>query len=214
MEFAVDNIQTLKLQKARIHGQQQQNDESDSLDGNPKKMETSRRRKSNGDIGELKDLYRSEEDEVANGIPHESAEHRAGKKQKRNPASTKAEVLLRENLEGKTKGSKRKQNDRHDGRKLDAGNSDKGQMTGNDPSEKANFRQGKRKLEDQTERHKRDKSMKQKRPKKSKDPPGRDVVDKLDMLIERYRSKFSQESSKKSDGDKQGSKQLRRWFQS
>ncbi|XP_044490540.1 RNA-binding protein 28 isoform X2 [Mangifera indica] len=216
VEFAVDNVQTLKLRKAKILGQQQQNNESYSVDGNPKKMETSRKRKSNFDNGAVKDSNHGEEDEVANCIPHESAtgKHRAHKNRKHNPGSGKAEVPLRENLGGKTTGSKRKQNDRHDGRKLDAGNSDKGQMIGNDPSEKANFRQGKRKLEDQTERHKRDKSMKQKRPKKSKDPPGRDVVDKLDMLIERYRSKFSQQSSKKSDGDKQGSKQLRRWFQS
>ncbi|KAJ0076654.1 hypothetical protein Patl1_36500 [Pistacia atlantica] len=221
VEFAVDNIQTLKLRKAKIQGRPQQNDESHSLDATPNKMETSRKRKSNGDNRAAKDSDHGEEDEVANSIPDEATtgKHRAGKKQKRNPTSAKAEVPLREKLEGKTKGSERKQKDRQDGRKPDAGNSDKGKMTANDrhksnSSEKANFRQGKRKQEYQTERHKGDKSIKQKRPKKSKNPPGRDVVDKLDILIEQYRSKFSQQSSNKTDGGKQGSKQLRRWFQS
>ncbi|XP_031273863.1 RNA-binding protein 28 [Pistacia vera] len=221
VEFAVDNVQTLKLRKAKIQGRQQQNDESHSLDATPNKMETSRKRKSNGDNRAAKDSDHGEEEEVANSIPDEATigKHRAGKKQKRNPTSAKAEVPLRENLVGKTKGSKRKQKDRQDGRKPDAGNSDKGKMTANDlhksnSSEKANFRQGKRKQEYQTERHKGDKSIKQKRPKKSKNPPGRDVVDKLDILIEQYRSKFSQQSSNKTDGGKQGSKQLRRWFQS
>ncbi|KAF6163052.1 hypothetical protein GIB67_001380 [Kingdonia uniflora] len=52
-----------------------------------------------------------------------------------------------------------------------------------------------------------------KKPKKAKSS-GNEVVDKLDTLIEQYRSKFSHKSSNKSDGEKQPQRQLRRWFQS
>jgi nucleolar protein 4 len=54
-----------------------------------------------------------------------------------------------------------------------------------------------------------------KRAKRNKDPLGRDTVDKLDMLIEQYRSKFSRPSTgDKTGSEKQGSRQLKRWFQS
>lgn len=53
-----------------------------------------------------------------------------------------------------------------------------------------------------------------KKRKKNTDPVGRDVVDKLDVLIEQYRSKFSKGGSDQTDGNKQCSKKLRRWFQS
>ncbi|XP_047955273.1 RNA-binding protein 28-like isoform X2 [Salvia hispanica] len=50
--------------------------------------------------------------------------------------------------------------------------------------------------------------------RKRSDPVGRDVTDKLDKLIEQYRSKFTGSSSTQSDGKKQGTKSLKRWFQS
>ncbi|KAL6514547.1 hypothetical protein OROGR_020126 [Orobanche gracilis] len=49
---------------------------------------------------------------------------------------------------------------------------------------------------------------------KKNDPVGRDVADKLDALIEQYRSKFSGDDSTQTDEKKQGSKRLRRWFES
>ncbi|XP_076897698.1 uncharacterized protein LOC143551063 [Bidens hawaiensis] len=50
--------------------------------------------------------------------------------------------------------------------------------------------------------------------RKNKDPLGQDTVDKLDMLIEQYRSKFSGNRTNKSEGENQGSRRLGRWFQS
>ncbi|KAI7730523.1 hypothetical protein M8C21_006236 [Ambrosia artemisiifolia] len=50
--------------------------------------------------------------------------------------------------------------------------------------------------------------------RKNKDPLGQDTVDKLDMLIEQYRSKFSGNKTNKSEGENQGSRRLGRWFQS
>ena len=58
---------------------------------------------------------------------------------------------------------------------------------------------GKRKRKNQNEKK-----------KKQGGPP--EVVDKLDMLIEQYRSKFTQ-SSAKTGPQKQSSGQVRRWFQ-
>ncbi|XP_076944655.1 uncharacterized protein LOC143615415 [Bidens hawaiensis] len=50
--------------------------------------------------------------------------------------------------------------------------------------------------------------------RKNKDPLGQDSVDKLDMLIEQYRSKFLGNRTNKSESENQGSKRLGRWFQS
>lgn len=47
---------------------------------------------------------------------------------------------------------------------------------------------------------------------KNKDSSGNDIVDKLDMLIEQYRNKFSQKSPG-NGGEKKPPKPLRKWFQ-
>ncbi|KAI3809801.1 hypothetical protein L1987_19401 [Smallanthus sonchifolius] len=57
-------------------------------------------------------------------------------------------------------------------------------------------------------------SVKRRKNKQNKDPLGQDTVDKLDMLIEQYRSKFSGNRTNKSEGENQGSRRLGRWFQS
>lgn len=50
--------------------------------------------------------------------------------------------------------------------------------------------------------------------KKTAASSDREKEDKLDKLIAQYRSKFSQHSSNKTEAIKQGSKGLRRWFES
>ncbi|CAH1439201.1 unnamed protein product [Lactuca virosa] len=50
--------------------------------------------------------------------------------------------------------------------------------------------------------------------RKNKDPLGQDTTDKLDMLIEQYRSKFSGNRTTKSGGENDGPRRLGRWFQS
>ncbi|KAJ4716578.1 RNA-binding 28 [Melia azedarach] len=214
VEFAVDNVQTLKQRKAKLQAQWQ-NDESNTLDTNPTKQEQSKKWKPSGVNGAGKDSGHDEDIKEDTGVPKQNTteKRRANKKQKRNPANEMPLVSLKENIEGKIKGPKRNRKDRQDGRKPD------GEATANNArksnsSEKPDFRPQKRKLEDQTEVQTGEKSMKRKRPRKNNDSSGREVVDKLDMLIEQYRNKFSQQSSNNTDGDKKGSKQLRRWFQS
>lgn len=217
VEFAVDNVQTLKQRNAKIQAQQQQNDESNTMDTYPNKLEKSRKRKPIGDSRSEKDSGHGEDCVVNDGVREgkTNKKHKANKKQKHNPASDGAEVSLRDNGEGKTKGPKRNRKDRPDRQKPDVETSTKGNdARKSNSSEQAHFRSQKRKLGYQTEGLMGDKSMKRKRPKKNKDTAGREAVDKLDVLIEKYRTKFSQQGSNKPDGDKQGSRQLRRWFQS
>ncbi|KAG9130426.1 hypothetical protein Leryth_004369 [Lithospermum erythrorhizon] len=54
---------------------------------------------------------------------------------------------------------------------------------------------------------------KRKKGKKNNDPLGRDETDKLDVLIEQYKSKFTQHTANQNEGGAQGGKKLRRWFQ-
>ncbi|KAI9182271.1 hypothetical protein LWI28_023758 [Acer negundo] len=214
VEFALDNIKTMKLREVKLRTYQRQNDDSHIRDANPNKNENSRKRISNGDSRAAKKSEHGEEDGVGSRVSDGAAtdKRRDNKKQKRNPASEKAEVSLRENSETDAKGYKKSPKGLQDVRKPDSGSAVKGKMAPNhtrksNSFEEGNFRSGKRKMENQTG---------QKGEKKSKkNQPGREVVDKLDMLIEQYKSKYSQQSSKKTDGggDKQGSKQLRRWFQ-
>lgn len=54
-----------------------------------------------------------------------------------------------------------------------------------------------------------------KKMKRKKQSSGEEVVDKLDVLIEQYRSRFSQRSLNKSrDGADSGHREVRRWFES
>ncbi|KAL5790992.1 hypothetical protein ACOSQ2_005880 [Xanthoceras sorbifolium] len=223
VEFALNNIKTLKLREAKLRGQQKQSDDTHTQA--PNKIEKfSRKRRSNDETGAVKNSEHGEEDGIDNRVSDGAAadKHRVNKKQKRNPASEKAKATLRENQEADAKGSK-KSNPKglQDGRKPDGGRSViRGKMAPtltrkSNPSEEGNFRPGKRKIENQTEGQKGEKYAKRTKSKKSKDM-SRQHVDKLDMLIEQYRSKYSQQSSNKTGGGdkKQGSQQLRRWFQS
>ncbi|VVA31521.1 Hypothetical predicted protein [Prunus dulcis] len=130
----------------------------------------------------------------------------------------------------KAEGSKREPNNHQDGRKAGGGRSSEGETVAIDaqkskPLRKTNMQPNKRKLQEQKEvegvggggwlggGEREENVTRRKRPKKNKDPLGRDVTDKLDTLIDQYRSKYSQRSSVQTDGEKQGSRKLSKWFQ-
>uniref|UniRef100_A0A2P2LC57 RRM domain-containing protein n=3 Tax=Rhizophora mucronata TaxID=61149 RepID=A0A2P2LC57_RHIMU len=229
LEFALDNVQTLKLRKAK---QQAQNQETGEVKNNEEKvtlhaqdvtfqMEKSRKRKFRGDRA-VKGSEPSNKDEVENGI-HDtdfSEEHRNKKKQKSSLGSEIQKTPAKEKLKGpkkKAKHLKDKQKDHGRNSKPDTGNSVKGELAAKNDLKPKQFRQAdtlpkRGTLPDRTEGD--ENQNKRKRPKKNKDPVGRDLVDNLDMLIEQYRSKFSMQSSNKSDGGIQASKKLKRWFES
>ncbi|OMO75597.1 hypothetical protein COLO4_26001 [Corchorus olitorius] len=217
VEFAVDNVQTLKLRKAKLHFQQQdahddrtnaqQNAESHSVDANPTK---SRKRKSR-DEKRAKKQPEFKKPEVENAIATE--ESQATKKPKHNPAGEKRKpTSVKENSEGsnqKLKGLTRKQKDRQGSSRP---HTDKVETTSNNTRKAEAVLKPKGKTPPQQQAKQQDGGKISKR-KRNKNPSGREVVDKLDMLIEQYRSKFSQPKSETPDAEKQGSKKLRRWFQ-
>ncbi|KAE8724676.1 hypothetical protein F3Y22_tig00009942pilonHSYRG00038 [Hibiscus syriacus] len=225
VEFAIDNVQTLKLRKVKIQAQHQ--DANDNLNNAQQKEKShpfedqsnkSRKRKSRDEkrATEHSELNKAEmENRVATG------EGQASKKPKHKLTGEKTKPSWKENLEGsnqKVKGSNHKPDDRKAGQKSAVGSSVKVETNVNEtrklkskeveaiPQPKERTRQVQAKWEEGVANSKR------KRPRRNKDPSGRDVVDKLDMLIEQYRCKFSQPKSTP-EAKKQGSKKLRRWFQ-
>ncbi|XWS40072.1 hypothetical protein CRYUN_Cryun18bG0109000 [Craigia yunnanensis] len=239
VEFAVDNVQTLKLRKVKLQARQQdvsddlnnaqQNAEANQFAAHPSK---SRKRKSIDDKSATKhsELKNAE---MENTVATE--EGQATKKPKHNLAGKKTKSSsLKENLESSNrmlKGSNHKPKVRKGGLKPDVGSSDKVETNVNktrkfkfneveavlQPKERtrqeAVLQPKERMRQEQTKWQEGETNSKRKRSKRNKDPSGRDVVDKLDMLIEQYRSKFSQPKSETPDAEKQGSKKLRRWFQ-
>ncbi|XAR59587.1 hypothetical protein NMG60_11015474 [Bertholletia excelsa] len=204
--FAVDNVQKLKLRKSRLESQQQDlHDEADvqqqsddfHAPDNPDKK--SRKRKSRDDFGSSRASKIKEEDEVIQEAA--AGEGKATKKRKGggNKFLLEQEEPSKQKLKTLRRGVDQK--------------AVQGEKTS--PFMDVGVLRKKRRLEDQMKKQKDSTSSKtRKKTKKNKDPQGRDLVDKLDMLIEQYRSKFSQNISDKTDGEKQGSRHLRRWFES
>ncbi|CAI8586165.1 unnamed protein product [Vicia faba] len=210
VEFALDNVQTLKLRKEKLQYQQQapyddnnknENDKPDNAEGGYRHG-TDRKRKSQE---HEKPANESEQGtEVTNGKSPQGGKF---KRQKDNPKNTNTEVL---SSKGNPKDSSaRKLANNQDGRnhnKNTAIDSSIGKKSG----KKDDVVYGKRKMQNQEQAGEQ---VTRKRAKKNKDLVGKDTVDNLDMLIEQYRSKFSNKGSQGNDGEKRQSKQLRKWFQ-
>eukprot|EP00257_Ricinus_communis_P013311 XP_015570722.1 RNA-binding protein 28 [Ricinus communis] len=232
VEFAVDNVQKLKFRKAKLHAQQQDNnadskDMQDNIESHapndiPGEKENFRKWKSRADNRAMKTSEPNETEVEILVSEGTSSEKISTKKRKRNTGSDKRKTATKEKFDGakqKVKDSVDKQN-HHQVRKPDVGDSVKGELMGkitrkSQPLEEAGLRLQKRKpLSQGKQQEGEENSKRRKRLKKNKDPVGRDVVDKLDMLIEQYRSKFSKRTSEKPDDEKQANKPRKRWFQS
>lgn len=232
MEFALDDVRKLKIRKAKLQVQQQdrhvdlkdveQNDESFMGDAPPNKK--SRKQKSREDKGAAK---WSEEKGKKPGVSDKGAveEPKSTKKQKQKLETEKMrESSPKSNLgmwKNKVIGSKQRLKNPPDGRKLDGVVWVKHETTNDARKLQPKFptdvklQPRKRKQQEKADEQKGTGSWeRRKRPKKNKDPVGQDVVDKLDMLIEQYKTKFSQQNLSKSNGERQGSGQLRKWYQS
>ncbi|KAJ7978318.1 RNA-binding protein 28 [Quillaja saponaria] len=226
IEFAVDNVQKLKLRKEKLQDQQQQafhDDQKDVKENKPHKANALsnknkklRKRKASDNDGSVKDSATSKEDEARSRAPDGAAPegHKAIKRQKHNLEGGKAgEVISKE----QSRGLKRKpiKYNYKDGQNPAGGTSVKSEIAAVDAHKtkflkKTDIASRKRKMHNQREPREEEKIPKR-RPKKNKEPVGRDVADKLDMLIEQYRSKFFHQTANRNDGDKQ-SKQVRKWF--
>ncbi|XP_015937107.1 uncharacterized protein LOC107462935 [Arachis duranensis] len=214
VEFALDNVQTLKLRKTRLQFQKQasRDDIEASENGVSSKNEVDthvkdRKRKTRESGKPMNDLDRNGESgvTVANGNTPEGHKF---KKQKGKKSRKAEELPEKENLDALAMKPKKNQDGRSRGR---------AQLEGQNPSidtkkatsgNKVDVGSRKRKMQNEQG----DQKVSKKRPKKNKQSVGKDAVDKLDMLIEQYRSKFSHKRSEGNDGDKKPSKQLRKWF--
>ncbi|RYR44270.1 hypothetical protein Ahy_A08g040627 isoform A [Arachis hypogaea] len=212
VEFALDNVQTLKLRKTRLQFQKQasRDDIEASENGVSSKNEVDthvkdRKRKTRESGKPMNDLDRNGESgvTVANGNTPEGHKF---KKQKGKKSRKAEELPEKENLDALAMKPKKNQDGRSRGR---------AQLEGQNPSidtkkatsgNKVDVGSRKRKMQNEQG----DQKVSKKRPKKNKQSVGKDAVDKLDMLIEQYRSKFSHKRSEGNDGDKKPSKQLRK----
>ncbi|KAM3376979.1 RNA-binding protein 28 [Capsicum galapagoense] len=219
VEFALDNIQTMKhrqkLQQQGFNRNKKDLPKNDNTNERDNHNKQSRKRKATGDalsvagnrdeaknkhVRGAKDGDRPKNTGVKGAI---SAEGDEQKNKKKGEKLRGAKPELKDNREGNKHGGFGSESS--DTAALKVGR-----------KEDAAVRTKKRKFEDKTNQQKQDISVQnKKRDKKKKGPLGRDVVDKLDMLIEQYTSKFTHSSSNQSNGNQQRSKQqLKRWFQS
>lgn len=205
VEFAVDNVQTLRKRSLKINDQLQKagDDQNDETLTSPSKSnkENSRKRKSRDDkkIGEDQETGRRK---VKGNRAADGAATEENQRNKKQPPQVQAREA-KNNLEKKQNQDK----------------SFQGKCGTADALQSKPFKQNdkqlrKRKVDNPTEEGPDGKTPKKRNRHNKKDPLGQDAVDKLDVLIEQYKSKFSRKSSDKPDGGIQGSRQqLRRWFQ-
>jgi len=221
VEFALDNIQKLKLRNEKLQYQQlaphngNNRNENDKPD-NPGVYAhgTDRKQKSQEHDKPAKDLAPDSNSEHGGRVPNgKSPQGGKSKRQKENPKSTNSGVISsKESPKASSAGKlKSNQDGQSHGAKLHEGKNSSIESNRKISGKKEDAIFGKRKMQNQEQAGEK---VSRKRPKKNKDSVGKDMVDKLDMLIEQYRSKFSHKGSQGNDGEKKQSKQLRKWFQS
>lgn len=209
VEFAVDNVQTLRKRNLKINDQLQKagddhtgaHEDDDTLTPPTKpNKEKSRKRKSRDEKNSREDQNTDRKNMEGNHATDEVDKEESQMNNKKKRVRAKEDKNNQEKSRNLDKPSQ-----------LKNGTADASTLK---PLKKNDKPLSKRKVNDPTIEGPGAEEKAPKRRKRNKDPLGRDVVDKLDVLIERYRTKFSHKSSDKFDGEKQGSRQLiRRWFQ-
>ncbi|KAD3066497.1 hypothetical protein E3N88_34377 [Mikania micrantha] len=181
VEFALDNIQTLRQRNNKIEAQQK----GFSMNAENNDIQTDFHKP----IDRANDLSRK----------------------RKSQENTKDKVAEFETNPAKKKlmGSNKPLEAQHEGKES------KGRHTSQpEPMDVADV-PNKKRSRDQKELLKEDTGpVKRRKNKQNKEPLGLDIADKLDVLIEQYRSKFSGNQTNKSEGENQRSRRLGRWFQS
>ncbi|KAI3843167.1 hypothetical protein MKX03_026957 [Papaver bracteatum] len=208
VQFALDNIQTLKLRQKKLEYWQARSGTealprpaTSQRADTPQNNDTNKlgKHKSRGGNFSSKETGEDKQGEGENVAP--DRETPAGKKFKGTLArerKTKAE-------ESTEKPNKNKPS------KLDNKEARAPELKS---KENAETGQKKRKFQDEINLMQPTEGKFPNKTKKRSKSGGEEVVDKLDVLIEKYTSKFSQHNSNKTagPGEKQGSRQLKRWF--
>ncbi|KAK4340373.1 hypothetical protein RND71_041835 [Anisodus tanguticus] len=226
VEFALDNIQTMKLREKlqqrgfnRNREDLQQNDNKNERDPRDKQL----RKRTLSVAGNRDEVKNKRVRGVTSGEGNGSSV--SGSKDGDQPKNKGVKGAISEgerDEKNKKKGGKKlggakeKPKNNREGKKQGGfGSENSGNATPKvGHKEDVAVRTTKRKFEDKTSQQKPNISLQNKKRDKKKDPVGRDGVDKLDMLIQQYTSKFTHNSSNQTDSNQKGSKQLKRWFQS
>ncbi|GFP84641.1 RNA-binding protein 28 [Phtheirospermum japonicum] len=205
VEFALDNVQKLKLRTEKLQAQQKtlQNNTNDlhqndhiSTDGLSANMMTRKRKSRDRDAFKT---IGNKSGESENKLSEETAieEGRFPEKRKR---------MKNRLSEKKTK----KSNPEFTNQRKEKGTTN---IVNKQETREVDIRKSKV-LNDHSKQLKEDNGPRNRKRSKRNDPVGHDTVDKLDVLIEQYRSKFVGNDSTKTEDKNQGSKRLKRWFES
>ncbi|KAI3977932.1 hypothetical protein MKX01_034932 [Papaver californicum] len=215
VEFALDNIQTLKLRHKKLEYWQARSgaaasprpttsQKADTPQSNNDTNKLGKRKSRDGNFSLNKMAYDKREGE--NVAPDRSTERETPsiKKFKGTPARERETKFVTKNkVEGSTEKPNKKKPLKLDNNEAHAPESKS--------KENAETGQKKRKFQDEINLVQQREGKFPNKNKRSKSG-GDEVVDKLDVLIEQYRSRFSQHNTNKTAGEKQGSRQLKRWF--
>ncbi|KAG8364347.1 hypothetical protein BUALT_Bualt19G0119400 [Buddleja alternifolia] len=208
VEFALDNVQKLKLRKEKLEAQQQhgfrndrenlqQNDLLSTVNSSSKL--NSRKRKSRDDDKSPK-TFRNKTGESEDKL---------------NEGTNVGEESTTKKLRGSERGMRNREKKLKGPKEVKNHQKETANIVNRQENIEAGLQRKRRLLDDRkSEQSKEGNGLRSRKRSKKSDPVGRDVGDKLDLLIEQYRNKFSGGDSMKSDGRKQGSKQLKRWFES
>ncbi|KAM3291760.1 RNA-binding protein 28 [Capsicum chacoense] len=219
VEFALDNIQTMKhrqkLQQQGFNRNKKDLPKNDNTNERDNHNKQSRKRKATGDALSVAGNRDEAKNKHVRGAKDGDRPKNRGVK---GAISAEGDEQKNKKIGKKLRGAKPELKDNREGNKHGGFGSESSDTAALKVGRKEDVavRTKKRKFEDKTNQQKQDISVQnKKRDKKKKGPLGRDVVDKLDMLIEQYTSKFTHSSSNQTNGNQQRSKQqLKRWFQS
>ncbi|CAN1234828.1 RNA-binding protein 28 [Linum perenne] len=209
VEFALDNIQTMKLRETRRQFQHQQGHDGNSDDvqkntdasgSDPNAEDRFRKRKFQDETRPVKNNF---EPNRRNSDDGSSQDQRRFKKHERNPASENREET--QTTPDVMKSGAKKKGSKHKLREQEVRKPTSDELRSKPASNVSDSQPRNRKRPGQNQQNGEEQGMKErKRPKKNKDQ------DKLDLLIEQYRTKFS----KPKNAENQQKKPLKRWFQS
>ncbi|KAL1558031.1 RNA-binding protein 28-like isoform X2 [Salvia divinorum] len=217
VEFALDNVQKLKLRAEKIQAQQLQgpHDARGNFRQNDQLGRGGSIANSNPRIRKFRDgdtsvrTYDNKRGELANKHSEGMAAEEGGKKWQKGPRKVAKSGAPPPENKSNTKVSGQRKGREAGGQEPIQSNTVT-KKEGRDAG-MPRKRMPREQFEQSTEGDGGERNRKR---RKRSDPVGRDVTDKLDKLIEQYRSKFTGSSSTQSDGKKQGTKSLKRWFQS
>ncbi|KAG9451084.1 hypothetical protein H6P81_011049 [Aristolochia fimbriata] len=208
VEFALDDIRKIKLRESKMKIQQGDNTSLDqSMDVHGKPGLQTENDYVNEKNHKIQKKVRKENKSVK--APEHGLDGQVGAVEEES-ITEKQKAKKKPPYKPKHQKETKKQNDQGESPKppLSKGNANVGME-----KEGKVFR--KRKVrEDTMSGNQKDSMGMQKVRKKEKKSSGKELEDKLDHLIEQYRSKFSQRNADKTEGFKQASKGVRRWFMS